>query len=76
MKLMQISSSSYFILTVFHKYFLLFNDDYTRIWWVYFFGLKSDVFYIFKQFKCLVENQFNLSINSLMSDNGEEFTSS
>ena len=56
-----------------NRYFLLFIDDYT---WVYFITLKSEVFDVFKQFKALVENQCNLSIKALRSDNGGEYTSS
>ena len=39
-------------------------------------GFKSEVFDVFKYFKALVENQCNLSIKALRSDNGGEFTSS
>ena len=76
MKLMQTSSSSYIILRMFHKCFLLFNNDYTKICWVYFIRLKSDSFYVIKLFKSLVENHCNLSINALRSDGGGEFMSS
>ena len=44
--------------------------------WVYFIKLKNEVFSIFKQFKVLVENQSNLRIKILRSDNGMEYTSS
>ena len=43
--------------------------------WVYFIRLKSEVFDVFKQFKALVENQCNLNIKALRSDNGGEYTS-
>ena len=59
-----------------NRYFLLFIDDYTRMCWVYFIRLKSEVFDVFTQFKALVENQCNLSIKALRSDNGGEYTSS
>ena len=59
-----------------NKYFILFIDDYTRMCWVYFIKLKNEVFSVFKQFKALVENQSNLSIKILRSDNGMEYTSS
>ena len=59
-----------------NRYFLLFIDDYTRMCWVYFIKLKSEVFDVFNQFKALVENQCNLSIKVLKSDNGGEYTSS
>ena len=59
-----------------NRYFLLFIDDYTRMCWVYFIRLKSEVFDVFKQFNALVDNQCNLSIKALRSDNGGEYTSS
>jgi len=58
-----------------NNYFLLFIDDYTRMCWVYFIKLKSEVFDVFKQFKALVENQCNLKVKALRSDNGGEYTS-
>ena len=59
-----------------NTYFLLFIDDYTRMCWVYFIRLKSEVCNVFQQFKALVENQCNLSITTSTSDNGGENTSS
>ncbi|RVW73460.1 Retrovirus-related Pol polyprotein from transposon TNT 1-94 [Vitis vinifera] len=58
-----------------NKYSILFIDDYTRMCWVYFIYLKNEVFFVFKQFKALVENQSNLSIKILRSDNGTKYTS-
>ena len=58
-----------------NKYFILFIDDYAKMCWVYFIKLKNEVFSTFKQFKALVENQSNLSIKILRSDNGTECTS-
>ena len=59
-----------------NKYFIFFIDDYTRMCWVYFIKLNHEVFSVFKQFKALVENQSNLSIKILRSDNGTKYTSS
>ena len=56
------------------KYFPLFIDDYTKMCWVYFIKLKSEVFNIFKQFKALMENQCNFKIKALRSNNGGEYT--
>jgi hypothetical protein len=39
------------------RYFLLFIDDYSRMIWIYFFDKKSEAFFIFMQFKALVEKQ-------------------
>ena len=56
-----------------NRYFLLFIDDYTRMCWVYFIRVKSEVFDVFK---ASVENQCNLSIKALRSYIGGEYTSS
>ena len=37
------------------KYFLTFIDDYSRLTWVYFLKLKSEVFNMFLAYKALVE---------------------
>ena len=59
-----------------NKYFILFIDDLTRMTWVYFLNSKSQVFFVFKKFKALVENQSGCRIKTLKSDNGKEYTSS
>ena len=38
-------------------YYVTFIDDATRKTWVYFIQQKSDVFYTFKKWKSLVENE-------------------
>lgn len=58
-----------------NRYFILFIDDYTRMCWVYFIKLKSEVFTVFQRFNALVENQSSLLIKCLRSDNGTEYTS-
>ena len=54
---------------------MLFIDDYTRMNWVAFLKEKSEAFMKFKSFKALVENEANIKIKCLRSDNGGEFTS-
>ena len=54
---------------------MLLIDDYTRMTWVTFFKEKPESFMKFKAFKALVENETNLKIKCLRSDNGGEFTS-
>jgi transposase InsO family protein len=49
-------------------------DDYTRMTCVYFLKEKSEAFEKFKAFKTYVENETNLKIKCLRSDNGGEFT--
>jgi transposase InsO family protein len=56
-------------------YFMLIIDDYTRMTWVYFLREKSEAFEKFKAFKAYVENETDLKIKCLRSDNGGEFTS-
>jgi hypothetical protein len=56
-------------------YFMLIIDDYTRLTWVYFLKEKSEAFEKFKTYKALVENETDLKIKCLRSDNGGEFTS-
>lgn len=56
-------------------YFVTFIDDFSRKVFVYLMKNKSDVFDIFKEFKATVENQLNLSIKTLRTDNGTEYLS-
>jgi hypothetical protein len=57
------------------QYFMLLIDDYTRMTWVCFLKKKSEAFECFRVFKELVENETDLKIKCLRSDNGGEFTS-
>jgi hypothetical protein len=54
---------------------VLLIDDYTRMNWVAFIRNKFEAFEMFKAFKTLVENEIDLKIKCLRSDNGGEFTS-
>lgn len=56
-------------------YFVTFIDDYSRKIFVYFIRKKSELLDKFKQFKTYVENQTNLKIKRIRSDNGSEYTS-
>jgi hypothetical protein len=56
-------------------YFMLIVDDYTRLTWVLFLKEKSEAFEKIKTFKSLVENETDLKIKWLRSDNRGEFTS-
>lgn len=53
-----------------NMYFLLFIDDYSRKTWVYFLKQKSEVFFVFKKFKALVENQSDYGIKATRPDQG------
>ncbi|KAL5570298.1 hypothetical protein UlMin_026873 [Ulmus minor] len=57
------------------RYFILFVDDFSRFTWFYSLQTKDQALSVFKQFKILVENQFNTTIKCLQSDNGGEFRS-
>ena len=54
---------------------MLLVDDFTRMTWVCLLKKKSKAFECFKIFKELVENEAELRIKCLRSDNGGEFTS-
>ena len=55
------------------KYALTFIDDFSRYCWVYFLKHKSKVFYLFKVFRALVENQSKRKLNILRYENGGEY---
>ena len=57
------------------EYSMLLVDDFTRMTWVCLLKKKSEAFECFKIFKELVENEVELRIKCLRSDNGGEFTS-
>ena len=54
---------------------MLLVDDFTRMTWAFLLKKKSEAFGYFKIFKELVENEAELRIKHLRSDNGGEFTS-
>ena len=56
-----------------YKYFLLFQDEATRMLFVYFLRSKTEVCEKFKEFKQMVELQTGKRIKYLMSDNGTEY---
>lgn len=57
------------------RYFLILEDDFSRMAFIYFLKNKDETFEIFKEFKLMVENQTNLKIKKFRSDNGGEFCS-
>jgi hypothetical protein len=54
-------------------YYVTFIDDENRKTWVYCIRKKSDVFYTFKKWKALVENETGKRLKCLRSDNGGEY---
>ena len=49
------------------RYYISFVDAYSRFSWIYFLKNKSDALSVFKQFKSLVELQFN-KIKAIQTD--------
>lgn len=57
------------------RYLLTFTDDFSRKTFGYLLKTKDQVFEKFIEFKILVENQTNLKIKKVRSDNGKEYMS-
>jgi len=57
------------------NYFVTFIDDVSRFTWVYMLKNKSDVFAKFKEWKVMIEKQYNVCVKRLRTDNGGEYTS-
>ena len=55
------------------KFFLTFINDFSRMVWVYALKTKDEVLEKFKRWKVLVENQTNLKVKVLRTDNGLEY---
>ena len=55
------------------KYCLVIVDDYSRYTWTFFLQDKAEVLSIFKKFAKNVQNQFDVKIKRIRSDNGKEF---
>ena len=58
-----------------NKYFISFIDDYTRFTILYFLKKKSGAYNAFTSYKAYVENQCQLKIAILRTDNGGEYFS-
>jgi transposase InsO family protein len=56
-----------------NKYGFIIVDDFTRFTWLLFLNEKSEVFNIFKNFIKRSENEFELKIKKVRSDNESEF---
>ena len=48
-------------------------DDYSRYTWVFFLNDKADTYDIFKKFLTRAENEFDIKLKKVRSDNGSEF---
>jgi len=56
-------------------YFITFEDERTRMLWLYTLKLKSEALEGFKRFKILVEKESEKAIKILRTDGGGEYTS-
>ena len=56
-----------------NKYGLVIVDDFSRLTWVFFVHDKSEVQGIVKKFIRRAQNEFELKIKNVRSDNGSEF---
>ncbi|UYV80925.1 hypothetical protein LAZ67_19002198 [Cordylochernes scorpioides] len=56
------------------KYFFVLVDDFSRRTFIYFLKNKDETLGKFEEFKARVENELNLKIKDLRTDNGTEFT--
>jgi len=54
-------------------YCLVIVDDYSRYTWVFFLNDKADTCDILKNFLTRAENEFDLKVKKVRSDNGSEF---
>lgn len=54
---------------------MLFIDDCTRTFWIYFLRSKEQVFDVFNGFKAMVELQSWCRLKAIRSDNGKEYAS-
>nr|GEX61534.1 putative ribonuclease H-like domain-containing protein [Tanacetum cinerariifolium] len=55
------------------SYCLVVTDDYSRFGWVFFLATKDETSTILKTFITSIENQINLKVKIIRSDNGTEF---
>jgi hypothetical protein len=55
-----------------HKYYVIFVDDFSRKFWIFFMQKKDQTFSKFCEFKALVEKESRKQVKALRSDNGGE----
>jgi transposase InsO family protein len=56
-----------------NKYGLVIVDDYSRFTWVFFLQDKSEPQEVLKKFLRRTQNEFDVKVNKIRSDNGTEF---
>ena len=57
------------------RYFVLFVDDCSRMYWVYFLKHKYEVFAVFVKYYNMILTQFHAKPKILRLDNGGEYIS-
>ena len=57
------------------QYYIMFIDDFSRMCWIGLLKHKDEAFENFQIFKALVENELDLKIKCLISDQGVEYIS-
>ena len=63
------------ISTLDSNYFVTFIDDFSRCTWLFLMKNRSELYSIFQQFYQEVKTQFGVSIQTLRSDNANEYLS-
>jgi transposase InsO family protein len=56
-----------------NKYGLIIIDDYSRFTWVFFLHDKSEMQVVLKKFLKRAQNEFDVKVKKIRSDNGSEF---
>ena len=56
-----------------NKYGLVIIDDYSRFTWVFFFSDKGETQEVFKKFMRRAQNEYEVKIKKVRSDNGKKF---
>jgi hypothetical protein len=56
-----------------HKYYVIFVDEFSRKWWIFFMHKKDQTFSKFCKFKTLLEKESRKQVKALRSDNGGEY---
>lgn len=56
-----------------HNYFVIFIDDFSRNFWIFFMRKKDEKFSNFIVFKALVEKETHKKVNAFRSNNGGEY---
>jgi IS30 family transposase len=56
-----------------NKYSLVIVDDYSRFTWVFFLQDKSETQEVLKKFLKRAQNEFDVKVKKIRSDNGTEF---